>query len=360
MRDALIITIMLIGLFLVAGYVYNVMSPHFEKLGLKEQSLGPRVSDGGIFRSEDSGRSWSQIKDSGENISKQEVFEIQFDAEDPGILRIASSGGLYKSVDGGNGWSIVSDIAPVSAESVRSFAIDPKNPQRMYVASNFQSGRGRILKSKDGGFYEVYSTTFEGDKALGVWIDAFDTSTIYAGTEEGLFLESKDFGESWRVKKEFNGAVQDLHMVPSDTRIMYAHVGGQVFKTRNQGQSWQDISTSLAAEYGKNFTVLKIAIDPHNENRLYIATSSGLLSSENAGASFFQIGLLVAGEEPKVSAVGLDPRISDVIYVGVGSQIHKTEDRGKSWQIKKLDTSRDVSVIRVKPDNSQIIFAGVK
>lgn len=360
MRDALIITITLVGLFLVAGYVYNVMSPHFEKLGIKEPSSAPTADEGGIFRSEDSGRTWSQIRDSGENISRQEVFEIQFDAENPEILRVASSGGLYKSIDGGNKWSIVSDIALIAQESVNSFAIDPKNSKRVYVALNSRSGQGRILKSKGDRFYEVYSTTLGGDKALGVWIDAFDTSTIYAGTGKGLFLESKDFGESWRVKKEFSGAVHGLHMIPSDTRIMYTHVGGQVFKTRNQGQSWQDISTSLVLQYGTSFKVEQISIDPHNENRLYLATSHGLLVSSDSGATFAQIGLLVSGEAPKVSAVGFDPQASDVLYVAVGSQIHKTEDGGKSWQIKKLDTTRGISVIRARPDNPQIIFAGVK
>ena len=49
-----------------------------------------------------------------------------------------------------------------------------------------------------------------------------------------------------------------------------------------------------------------------------------------------------------------------MIYIGVDSQIHKSEDGGKSWQIKKLDTARKISVIRVAPDDSSIVFAGVK
>ena len=73
-----------------------------------------------------------------------------------------------------------------------------------------------------------------------------------------------------------------------------------------------------------------------------------------------RIELLVAGEEPAVSAVGLDKQIQNVIYIGVDSQIHKSEDGGKSWQIKKLNTARKISVIRPMPDDPSVIFVGVK
>ena len=195
---------------------------------------------------------------------------------------------------------------------------------------------------------------------LGVWVDSYDTSIIYAGTQSGLFLVSYDFGESWVVNKEFGEPVQNLYMLPSDTRIMYVSAGGKIYKTLNQGQSWQDISLSLRNKYGDNFKVNSIAIDPHNERIIYAATTHGLLRSNDGGVSFSNIKLLAAGNEPRVSSVGLDPSMKDVIYIGVGSQIHKSDDGGSSWQIKKLNTSREISVIKVKPDDSGVIFVGVE
>ena len=357
MRDALIITISLIGLFLLIGYVYNAMSPYFVKLGVLESEYAATSSDGGIFRSNDFGRSWSQLSG---DLTRSKIFSMEFQDAYANTLTVAASSGLHKSEDRGDTWRLVASGVLSGGEAVSSFAIDPQNSQRIYIASYSQDKRGRILKSKEEGFYEVYSAISDDDKVLGVWIDSYDTSIIYAGTQRGLFLESNDFGESWKVKREFDEPLFALHMTPSDTRVMYARIAEKIFKTSNRGQSWQDITSSLRSIYGRDFQVEQIAVDPHNERSIYIATSHGLLRSGNGGASFALIELLVAGEEPAVSAVGLDKQIRDVIYIGVDSQIHKSEDGGKSWQIKKLDTARKISVIRVAPDDSSIVFAGVK
>ena len=77
MRDAFIITIILIALFLVAGYMYNVMAPHFAKLGIISSDFGPEAKDGGLFVSKDFGRSWNQIVDKEEDISKSSVFGLE-------------------------------------------------------------------------------------------------------------------------------------------------------------------------------------------------------------------------------------------------------------------------------------------
>ena len=360
MRDAFIITIILIALFLVAGYMYNVMAPHFAKLGIISSDFGPEAKDGGLFVSKDFGRSWNQIVDKEEDISKSSVFGLEFDKRNSDVITIATSRGLFRSENMGNSWSSFLGEALSANEGVGSFAIDPKNRERMYVAPYSTDRGGRILKSKGEGFYEVYSTASKEDRVLGIWIDAFDTSTIYAGTQSGLFLASYDFGESWVVKKEFNEPVRSLYMLTNDTRIMYVTTNKKIYKTLNQGQSWQDISLSLRNRYGDTFKVNSIAIYPHNESRIYAATTHGLLRSNDAGASFSRIELLAAGSEPRVSSVGLDPSGKDVIYIGVGSQIHKSGDGGISWQIKKLNTSREINVIKVKLDDPSVIFVGIK
>lgn len=360
MRDAFIITIGLVALFLVAGYTYNVMAPHLAKLGIISSDFGPKAKDGGLFVSRDFGRSWKQIVDEGDDIIKSSVFGLEFNEKNSEALTLITSRGLFKSEDAGNTWAIFEYGSLEISGGVGSFAIDPKNRERIYIAPYSKGGGGRILKSKGEEFYEVYSTVSKNGRVLGIWIDAYDTSTIYAGTQSGLFLESKDFGESWIIKKEFGEPVRSLYMLSNDTRIMYVTTSGKIYKTLNQGQSWQDISLSLQNEYGGNFKVNQIAIDPHNESRIYTATTHGLLRSNDAGVSFSSIELLTAGDEPRVSSIGLDPIRQNVIYIGVGSQIHKSDDGGSSWQIKKLNTPREISVIKVKPDDSSVIFAGIK
>jgi hypothetical protein len=339
--------------------MYNLMSPYFEKLGVLEPTSAPISGDGGIFRSLDSGRSWSQVGDGASGIKKSEVFDIRFDEKNPRSLTVAASNGLYRSDDGGDTFRQIASDALLAGEGVTFFAPDQKNSQRMYVSSYSPTGRGRILKYKEGRFYEVYSTSDKEDRVLGVWLDPYETSVIYAGTQTGLLLQSKDFGESWSLAWKFDDPLRALHMLPSDTRIMYAQVGGKIFLTKNQGKSWQDISASARGKFGADFTAQQIIIDPHDENRVYVASNKGLVRSDNGGATFIKISLITAGYEPEVRAIGLDPSTKDIIYIAVNSQIHKSEDGGKSWQVKKLDTARSINVIKVKPDDSRAIFTGL-
>jgi len=364
MRDALVITLIIIFLAVSIGYIYNLSYPYLVSFGVLEPtSIADLTNDGGIFRSVDAGLYWRHatgVKDDGNRFLKSDVFDIKFVTGDPDRVYAATSNGLYTSGDSGDNWQrLVLGGALLPGESVRSLAIDPQDPQRVYVASYITGNRGRILKSRGLGFYEVYSTLLADDKVLGIWIDPADPTIVFAGTREGLFLESTDFGESWIVRSEFEGEIGDVRIVPGSTEIIYAVIGGnKLKKTDNRGNSWIDISSQFSS-YGEQFNIYQIAIDQHSVNRIYAATSAGLLRSENGGASFSRVGLLAPSQDTSVYAVEIDPQKPDVLYIGVNSQIHTSSDLGESWQVKNLNTGRIVNVIKVKPDDSRIIFSGV-
>lgn len=370
MREALIITVILIFLSLLLGVMYNIMAPYLVKLGVisqKEEALS-LSKDGGVFRTENFGGTWTHLTqvEGGGDLQSTAVFDIQFHPSNPNILYAVTSRGFFGSQNKGEEWKKIATGLAKEDEFIQSFAIDPKNPSNIYLAVSLKQ-QGRILKSRGGGstdspqgsFYEVYSSASSKDRIMGVWVDSYDPSTVYAGSASGLFLESKDFGESWRIKREFQAPIRGLFMVPSDTRIMYLAVGGgKLFRTVNQGGSWEDISDSLA-RLATAFEIQGLAIDTHDENTLYVATSIGLFKSANRGGSFSQVILLVSGGTASVRAVTLDPKSRNSIYVGLDSQVHKSDDGGKSWQIKQLATTRKISVIKVKPDDAKTLFVGV-
>jgi photosystem II stability/assembly factor-like uncharacterized protein len=225
----------------------------------------------------------------------------------------------------------------------------------MYFATFVDGARSRIIKTKGVGFYEVYSTSVSENKITGLWIDSYDPSVIYAGTSKGLLLISRDFGESWKILREFTNAIKDLEMLSSDTRVIYIVTDGLIFKSPNQGnvftQIWQ---TGSAATL-----ITDLIIDPSNETVFYAATSRGLFRSLDSGGSFSEIKLPIGAETPNVSAISAPAVKKDLLLLGINSQIYKSEDAGAAWQIKQLDTSRKISVIAVKPDDPSIIFVGV-
>jgi photosystem II stability/assembly factor-like uncharacterized protein len=367
MREAGLILFIIIFMAIILGMAYNVASPYLIKLGFIEGNPNAEISnkkDGGVFRSNDFGKTWSHEFDTkgGGDLRKLDVFEMQYDPQTEDLIYISTRRGLYASFDGGNIWIRMNQGILSNEEVVQSFAIDPKNTKRMYIVT-YSNGRGRILKTQGEGYYEVYSTLASApfNKVLGVWVDPFDTSTLFAGVENGVLLESRDFGESWKIKQEFNGAVKGLVMTPGDTRIMYMTVGtGQLLKSRNQGESWDDISDAFDGR-SASLTINHIAIDKDDTNRLYAATSNGLYKSQDGGISFFQINLVTSsGLSPSISHIELDPAKAEVLYIGIGSQIHKSDDGGANWQTKTLPTERKVHIIRIKPTDPSHVLVGLK
>jgi len=363
MRDAFVITIAIIFISVVLGVIYNLMQPYLIKLDVLQKSGSVRKvsSEGGVFGSYDSGRSWRQVVavEDEKIFVRSDVFGFQFSAQDSKTLYAASSAGLFISEDGGEKWHPLARRGLARGSSVLAFALDPKSPWRMYAATH-DGSRGRILKSSGAEFYEVYSTQGTGDGVEGVWVDSAETSRLYATTLRGLFLVSEDFGESWKVRKEFLNAVTKLLILRGNTRVMYALEGKRkIIKTSDAGISWRDIPGTHSWT-GEDFTINDIAFDPHSENHLYVATSAGFFESRNAGVTFVQVPILSSANQFFVGAVAADPKDSDILYIGVGSQVHKSTDGGRNWQIKTLPTSRVVRVLSVKPDDSSIIFAGVK
>jgi len=60
MRDALLITFILIFIFVSIGAIYNLMEPYLLKMGFKDGGI-KITNDGGVFLSFDFARSWEQV-----------------------------------------------------------------------------------------------------------------------------------------------------------------------------------------------------------------------------------------------------------------------------------------------------------
>jgi len=85
----------------------------------------------GIFRSEDGGSSWSQVFDSPNNASVQDlqVDPLDFNIQYAGV----NSNGIYKSTDGGLTWFLSSD--GISQGARFEIAVAPSNPNIIYTST---------------------------------------------------------------------------------------------------------------------------------------------------------------------------------------------------------------------------------
>ena len=164
----------------------------------------------GVIKSTNSGNTWVRI-DSMMGLTWEDFPRITIDPINSNILYTSiagpNRGGLLKLKDTGLTWSVL----PPKASGVVGFAIDPKNPNELYLSMNWS---GYLLKSYDGG--ETFITVLDkgGDLPRIIVVNPFRTNVVYTGYIFGGFQKSVDHGMSWQVGVDsvlpFIGSIDDI------------------------------------------------------------------------------------------------------------------------------------------------------
>ena len=170
----------------------------------------------GVYKSTDGGKIWS-LKNQG--ISQRQPFAWRLSLASDGTLYVvlarrsedgsignANDGALYRSNDGAEHWESVP--LPKDVNGPNALTIDPKSPQRLYLAtwaraSGTHGDGGGIYLSEDGG--RNWRQIFDRDRHVyDVTIDPDDANVVYASGFESSAWRSKDRGEHWLRIPGFN------------------------------------------------------------------------------------------------------------------------------------------------------------
>ncbi len=197
------------------------------------------------------------------------VRAIAIDPTDPNTIYIGSdNGGVWKSTNGGQSWIPLTDN--YGFPEIRSIAFDPSNHNTLYVGTNStlfdpQIGlHGTILKSTDGGS-TWRALTVKGFNYAYVVVPS--PNVVYAAGFDS-FRKSTDGGVNWSPSLTSGisiVSVTDLVADPQDSQTLYTVSKCKAYKTTNGADSWTQLTPS-------SFCVTKIAIAPSNSSIIYTVT----------------------------------------------------------------------------------------
>ncbi len=168
-----------------------------------------------------------------------------------------------------------------------------------------------------------------------------------------------------------SGRIADLAVNPENHNEYYVGVAsGGVWKTTNHGVTFTPIFDGQ-----KSYSIGCITLDPNNPNTVWVGTGEnnnqrsvaygdGVYLSKDGGQSWKNMGLK---NSEHIGMIKVHPENSDVVYVaaygplwsaGGERGIYKTTNGGKSWeQILNVSEHTGFNEIHLDPRNPEVLYA---
>ncbi len=123
-----------------------------------------------------------------------------------------------------------------------------------------------------------------------------------------------------------NSDVYAIALDPTAPTTIYAGTEDGIFKTTDGGQTWQLANAGIMGTIYSNMVV-----DPTNPNYVYMGTANdGFFRTDNGAVSWTQ----GAGTyNPHVKSISIDPVYSNVVNTGAFRDIYRSFDHGANWGI---------------------------
>jgi len=321
-------------------------------------------TSGGIFRSDDGGKSWTQKVYFNEehNLGAVDILDLEMDPKNPDLLYAGSAGhGLFVSKNSADNWEKVTDENNLfhSQASIYDITIDSNNSDRLYVASLFGS-RSKIFKSEDKGktWQDIYTEPQIEHYITQIKVNPINSNLLYAGSTTGGFLRSEDGGENWILTKWLKAQVSKIIFSPYNHNEVYIYLGGDeniIIKTYDKGETWKSLNLSEVKG-----SIDEFYISSSVKGLMYLTTSYSLYESRDSGKTWEIINNPIAPGAISIRSFAQDPRNPQILYFTASSSVYKSKDYGQSWTVYKIGTKGYIGKFIIDPKDSNIIYSVVK
>jgi len=309
--------------------------------------------DDGIYKSTDGGVNWVS-KNQGLTNFVPHCFAI--DTTDYQTIYLGchstssnDSGCCFKTTNGGDLWV---DISPVGGDtaafSVYDVIVDPNNHNRLFVCGKAAPPTiPCVFKSTDGGIsWTSADSGIDGTCIYSLAIDPDNGDVLYGGgayheLSKGIW-KTTNSGAFWfkSYNLPYNCFALAILKVGTDKYIFAATEGGKVFRSSDDGQTWQQYSSGIYDKHG--WSLFADWPSPtHPDGVLYLGTRKSFYWSTNIGETWQEstVGMYKANVRAVTANLPDLYCKSNVGGVGGGFAIHRSSNIGTNWQFVYTNVS---------------------
>ena len=310
---------------------------------------------GGFFKSTDGGRKWRESKE----LKNEAIHSLAQSEVDPDVLIAGTFNGIFRSNDSGASWTQLPTYSTQGLVHVESLAIDPRSADIIYAGTWYLP-----YKTTDGGktWFSIKNGIIDDSDIFAIDIDPRDGNHIIASACSGIY-ETRNAGGNWKK-------VQGIPSQSRRTRAIMQHpsIPGLVFAGTTEG-FWRSEKGGNADSWmvttSRQLEINSIAVHPSHPETVYIGTNNyGVMVSNDGGKSFVPSNGGYSGRF--ANSILSDREIPNRIYATTintttgGGFFFASDDSGQSWHPSMRSMpSRLISYsILQDADDSKIIYLG--
>jgi photosystem II stability/assembly factor-like uncharacterized protein len=258
-----------------------------------------------------------------------DVHSLAMDPSHPGRLFLGTADGhIFGSEDDGEHWTLLGRTGARQDAVITAIVVDPRDANVLFASTRMQdpAAGGGVFRSADGG--RTWRTSgLEGQAVRALAIAPSDADILVAGTLDGVY-RSHDDGKSWeRISPEHHEELRNLDSLavdPRDPQTIYAGTFHLPWKTTDSGRTWRPIHDGMIDDSD----VMSLLIDHATPGRVYAGACSGIYRSD---ADQWQKIQGIPYTARRTYVITQDPEHPDSVFAATSEGLWKTSDAGKTW-----------------------------
>lgn len=275
---------------------------------------------GGVYRSNDTGRTWQNI-----GLAHETVRALAQSPTHPKTWLAGSLTGVYRSTDEGANWERITPAKHDDLKNFDSVAFDPRDDNIIYAGTYHLP-----WKTTDGGknWSPISKGMIDDSDVMSIIVDPANPESVHATACSGIY-HSTNAAAQWTKYKGIPFVFRRTQLIrqdPQHPETLYAGTTSGLWKTTSEAGQWKRV-TPL------DWVINDIVIDPKNTERIIIGTErEGVQISENGGATFSSAN--VGFHHQHILDVAMDrdrPERELVVLTFDTNAFLATKDGGATW-----------------------------
>lgn len=232
------------------------------------------------------------------------VYEVVFAPSNSNIMYMYWFDRLFKSTDRGGTFTELTDFGTHTGSANGSWrthnnrlAVDPINPDVLYVGTEDD---GLFVTFDGGANFSHVATVTNGGGDRGITAITFDrgsgatggrTNTVYAASYGNGLYRTTNAGTSWAAVSGAPTDISDMEIQSNGNLYVADPANSTVREYVQSGPSWNNMNPSHpGSSLGGSAGEFTLALDPTNDDRLFVMNEAGSLTYTLNGGSSWNSG----------------------------------------------------------------------